>query len=63
MQMPGDELPLTDPYEMRDLLAHQVDLIIDGGFCGFEPSTVIEWVDQEPQVIRVGKGPVDGLLD
>ncbi len=54
--MPGDEDPLTDPHEMRQLLEHQVDLIIDGGFGGIKASTVISLADGEPEVIRVGCG-------
>jgi len=54
--MPGDTDPLTDPYEMRQLLEHQVDLIIDGGFGGIKASTVINLADGEPEVIRVGCG-------
>ncbi len=54
--MPGDTLPMTDPYEMRQLLEHQVDLIIDGGFGGVSASTVINLADGEPQVVRVGCG-------
>ena len=54
--MPGDKDPLTDPYEMQDLLGHSVDLIIDGGYCGFEPTTVIDMIDETPQIVRVGKG-------
>jgi tRNA threonylcarbamoyl adenosine modification protein (Sua5/YciO/YrdC/YwlC family) len=54
--LPGDEMPLTDPYEMRQLLDHEVDLIIDGGYCGFEPTTVIAVIEDTPQVLRVGKG-------
>ncbi|MGV6826371.1 MAG: L-threonylcarbamoyladenylate synthase [bacterium] len=56
--LPGDELPLTDPYEMKDLLGHQVDLIIDGGYCGYEPTTVVHLEEPEPRVTRVGKGDV-----
>ena len=54
--LPGDELPLTDPYEMRDLIGQQVDLIIDGGFCGFEPTTMVDMSGETPVLIRVGKG-------
>ncbi|MET0089649.1 MAG: L-threonylcarbamoyladenylate synthase [Candidatus Thiodiazotropha sp.] len=54
--LPGEEMPLTDPYEMRDLLDHHVDLIIDGGYCGFEPTTVVVMTDDVPQVVREGKG-------
>jgi len=54
--LPGDEMPLTDPYEMRSLLDHEVDLIIDGGYCGLEPTTVVDMVDETPVVVRIGKG-------
>jgi tRNA threonylcarbamoyl adenosine modification protein (Sua5/YciO/YrdC/YwlC family) len=54
--LPGDELPLTDPYEMRDLLGHQVDLVIDGGFCGLEPTTIVDMTVFAPVVVRAGKG-------
>ncbi len=54
--LPGDELPLVDPYEIRDLLQHEVDLVIDGGWCGLEPTTVVDLVDDTPLILRVGKG-------
>ncbi|PLY12099.1 MAG: threonylcarbamoyl-AMP synthase [Sedimenticola sp.] len=54
--LPGDNEPMTDPYEMRDILGHDVDLVIDGGYCGFEPTTVVDMIDDTPQIIRVGKG-------
>ncbi|KAA0873891.1 L-threonylcarbamoyladenylate synthase [Nitrincola tapanii] len=54
--MPGDELPLTDPYEMRDLLQHHVDLIIDGGFCGMEATTVVNLTGEAPEIVRLGAG-------
>ncbi len=54
--MPGDEIPLTDPYEMRHLLEHQVDLIIDGGYCGIDPTTVVNLEEESPQVLRTGLG-------
>jgi len=56
MMLPGDDSPLTDPEEMRDMLDKQVDLIIDGGFCGLEPTTVVDMISEPPQVLRVGKG-------
>ncbi|MFZ1573981.1 MAG: L-threonylcarbamoyladenylate synthase [Chromatiaceae bacterium] len=56
LMLPGDDQPLTDPYEMRDLLGHQVDLIIDGGFCGLEPTTMVDMSGEAPLVTRVGKG-------
>ncbi len=54
--LPGDDMPLTDPYEMRSRLDHDVDLIIDGGHCGLEPTTVVDMVEASPVVVRVGKG-------
>ncbi len=54
--MPGDEIPLTDPYEMRHLLEHQVALIIDGGYCGIDPTTVVNLEEDTPQVLRTGLG-------
>jgi tRNA threonylcarbamoyl adenosine modification protein (Sua5/YciO/YrdC/YwlC family) len=59
--LPGEALPMTDPLEMREHLEHEVDLIIDGGFCGIEPTTVIDLVDGAPQVLRHGKGEIDWL--
>jgi tRNA threonylcarbamoyl adenosine modification protein (Sua5/YciO/YrdC/YwlC family) len=57
--LPGDELPMTDPYDIRDTLEHALDLIIDGGYCGFEPTTVVDMVDGVPLVTRTGLGPVE----
>ena len=56
--MPGDDMPMTDPYEMRDILGHSVDLIIDGGYCGFEATTVVGMEEDTPVLFRVGKGDV-----
>ncbi len=54
--LPGDELPLIDPYDIRETLEHDVDLVIDGGYCGMEPTTVIDLADDSPVVVRQGKG-------
>ena len=54
--LPEDDMPMMDPYEMKHSLEHQVDLIIDGGYCGYDPTTVIVMEDDEPWVARHGKG-------
>ncbi len=54
--MPGDTLPLADPEEIRTRLERQVDLVIDGGFCGVEPTTVVVLQDGMATVTRQGKG-------
>jgi tRNA A37 threonylcarbamoyladenosine synthetase subunit TsaC/SUA5/YrdC len=47
---------MSDPYEIRQSIEHQVDLIIDGGYGGQEASTVVNLTDGDPQVLRVGAG-------
>ncbi|HET7650880.1 MAG TPA: L-threonylcarbamoyladenylate synthase [Gammaproteobacteria bacterium] len=54
--LPGDETPMTDPDVMRDRLEHQVDLVIDGGACGFQPTTVVDLSTGMPQIVREGRG-------
>lgn len=60
--LPGEDAPMMDPYEIKEVLSHQVDLVIDGGYCGFEPTTVVEMEEETPRVVRVGKGDV-GLFE
>ena len=53
---PGEELPPSDPEEIRTRLEHDVDLVVDGGFCGLEPTTVVVLEDGRATVVRQGKG-------
>jgi len=59
LKLPGDEYPLSDPMEIRDMLERQVDLIIDGGFCGLEPTSVINLENAIPEITRVGCGDLE----
>ena len=61
--MPGEDLPLIDPYDIRGVLEHEVDLVIDGGYCGMEATTVVDLVDDLPLVLRAGKGDVAPFED
>lgn len=54
--LPGDDTPMMDPYDIRETLEHQVDLVIDGGYCGLEPTTVVHMNEDVPRVTRIGKG-------
>jgi tRNA A37 threonylcarbamoyladenosine synthetase subunit TsaC/SUA5/YrdC len=54
--LPGEEDPMTDPEDIRDKLEHELDLIIDGRFCGLEATTVVNMTGPVPEVTRVGKG-------
>ena len=61
--MPGDEYPLIDPYEIRELLQHDVDLVVDGGYCGMEATTVVDLVEETPLLLRAGKGDIAPFED
>jgi tRNA threonylcarbamoyl adenosine modification protein (Sua5/YciO/YrdC/YwlC family) len=57
--LPGDDLPLNDAHEIRERLEHEVDLVLDGGPCGVEPTTVLDLTEEVPVVARVGKGSLE----
>lgn len=59
--LPGRDMPETDALEIREQLERDVDLVIDGGHCGFDPTTVIDMTSGAPEVLREGCGPVDML--
>jgi tRNA A37 threonylcarbamoyladenosine synthetase subunit TsaC/SUA5/YrdC len=52
----GQSVALSDPEEFRTELGSLVDLIIDGGVCGEEPSTVIDLIGSTPELVREGCG-------
>ena len=62
MQLPGQEHPMTEAFEIFEEAGNEVDLVIDGGPCGLEPTTVIDLVGPFPEIIRQGMGRADFLL-
>jgi tRNA threonylcarbamoyl adenosine modification protein (Sua5/YciO/YrdC/YwlC family) len=54
--LPGDEQPLSDAGEIRERLERELELVIDAGSCGTEPSTVIDLTGDAPLVLRKGRG-------
>lgn len=56
LMLPGDDLPMTDPELIRERLQREVDLVIDGGICGHEPTSVIDLADDVPVIVRQGRG-------
>lgn len=56
LMLPDDPVPPTDPAEIRAQLEHDVDLVIDGGPCGIEPTTVVDLTGDVPELIRRGRG-------
>ncbi|MDF1782978.1 MAG: L-threonylcarbamoyladenylate synthase [Litorivicinaceae bacterium] len=63
LMLPGESLPMTDPYEINAVLGHQLDLVIDGGFCGFEGTTVIDLTQELPMVTRQGAGDASAFSE
>jgi len=58
--MPGDDYPMFDPYDINQLLQSEVDVVIDGGSCGLEETSVIS-LEEDVKVLREGKGDTSKL--
>lgn len=58
-----DDLPLSDPDDIAERVARQVDLFIDSGSCGYEPTTVVDLSGDLPEIVRHGKGELSFLED
>ncbi len=54
--LPGVEVPLNDAEEIRDALEKELELVIDGGGCSLEPTTVVDLSGAQPLVLREGRG-------
>jgi tRNA threonylcarbamoyl adenosine modification protein (Sua5/YciO/YrdC/YwlC family) len=54
--LPDQEEPMTQGWEIKELLDHQVDAVVDSGDCGTEPTTVIDFSEDVPEVVRIGAG-------
>ncbi|NMP17582.1 L-threonylcarbamoyladenylate synthase [Thalassotalea sp. Y01] len=54
--LPGNEMAEFDPELIRDNLERHVDLILNGGYLGEKPTTVIDFTDDYPKILRVGEG-------
>jgi len=54
--LPGNEVAESDPEAIRDQLEHAVDLIMNGGYLGEQPTTVVDFSDDEINVVRIGAG-------
>jgi tRNA threonylcarbamoyl adenosine modification protein (Sua5/YciO/YrdC/YwlC family) len=58
LQLPGDEHPLTEGWEINERLEDQIELVLDAGVCGIEPTTVVDLSGKVPELIRAGRGPL-----
>lgn len=59
--LPGDDMPLTDVYEIDERIGHGVEMIVDGGPAGVEPTSVIDLSSGNVEILRRGKGDVSSL--
>ncbi|WP_234086612.1 L-threonylcarbamoyladenylate synthase [Azonexus sp. R2A61] len=59
LQLPGDEAPLTEGWEIQDRLDDHIEWILDAGYCGTEPTTVIDLTGPSPELVRAGRGPLE----
>ena len=59
LSLPGDALPLNDGEEIRARLEHVLDLVLDAGSCGTEPTTMVDLSGAAPELLRQGKGSLD----
>ena len=58
LRLPDSELPMNDPEQIYAKLGHALDLVVDGGPCGVEPTSVIDMTREPPEVVRAGLGDV-----
>ena len=54
--LPQEKYPVADPYEINQLIGAQVDAVVDGGYCGLEPTTVVDMTGDRPLILRQGAG-------
>ncbi|HUX26766.1 MAG TPA: L-threonylcarbamoyladenylate synthase [Burkholderiales bacterium] len=59
LSLPGDALPLNDGEEIRTRLEHALDLVLDAGSCGTEPTTMVDLTGAAPELLRQGRGSLD----
>lgn len=63
VELPGADMPLNDAFEIDEAWGHSVDVILDAGACGIAHTTILDLSGRDVEVVREGKGPIDGLFD
>jgi tRNA threonylcarbamoyl adenosine modification protein (Sua5/YciO/YrdC/YwlC family) len=61
LQLPGDDVPLSDPDHIVERIGGDVDVVIDAGACGIQPTTIVDLTGREAAIVRRGRGPVEAL--
>lgn len=61
LTLPGDDMPLTDPLEIEERIGKKVDLIVDAGPVGIEPTTVLDLSHGSVEILRAGRGDISAF--
>lgn len=61
LTLPGDDMPMTDPYDIEERIGNQIEVIIDAGPVGIEPTSVIDLSEGQVNILRVGRGDVSAI--
>jgi tRNA threonylcarbamoyl adenosine modification protein (Sua5/YciO/YrdC/YwlC family) len=59
--LPGDDAPLNDAQLILERIGHDLDIVMDAGACGIEPTTIVDLTGKEAVIVRRGRGPVEAL--
>ncbi len=54
--LPDDDQPMTEGWQIKERLDHDLDAVVDSGDCGTEPTTVVDWSEGHPEIVRIGAG-------
>ena len=58
LTLPGDDRPMTDAFEIEQRIGHQVDIIVDAGATGLEPTSILDLSGGTVEVVRAGRGDI-----
>ena len=57
--LPDESEAIADPYDINERLGQQLDLVVDAGVIAYQPTTMVVWDNDFPEVVREGKGEAD----
>ncbi len=57
--LPGEDEAIADAYDINERLAKQLDLVVDAGVIAYQPTTIVVWDNDYPEIVRQGKGQAD----
>ena len=61
LTLPGDDKPLTEPFEIDERIGNRIDMIVDAGYAGIEPTSVLDLSSGSVEVLRAGRGDVSAF--